>query len=189
MSRFDLLIHWEIDAIERLLDEVPPFLSEHAKHARLVGRTGFLPNGRLSEEEVYLTARVLIYEAIIYHLNAVVDWVLLALATRILPPEWGLTPQAQSMSRVQLIKAIESRYDVALKQLPRWNQIEELRKAANALKHRGGSHLPEPSSLGIPVFHQVDIRPESLKMLLAGTREWLLHLWDSTEGGGNLDSA
>jgi hypothetical protein len=118
MTRLDLMIHWEIDPIERLLDEVPTFLAQRAEEARRAGNSGLLPDGRLSDEEVYLAASSLTCDAIIYHLNALVDWFLLALATRILPPVWGLTPQAQSRSRGQLIKAIESHYHVNAKQLP-----------------------------------------------------------------------
>jgi len=92
MTRLDLMIHWEIDSIERLLDEVPAFLAQRAEEARRAGKFGLLPDGRWNDDEVYLGASSLTRDAIIYHLNALVDWFLLALATRILSPEWGLTP-------------------------------------------------------------------------------------------------
>ena len=188
MTRLDLMIHWEIDPIERLLDEVPTFLAQRAEEARRAGNSGLLPDGRLSDEEVYLAASSLTRDAIIYHLNALVDWFLLALATRILPPVWGLTPQAQSRSRGQLIKAIESHYHVNVKQLPSWDQVELLREEANAIKHRGGSHLPESSHIGVPVFHRADTTPESLRARLVGTRAWLIALWTVTEASTNLST-
>jgi hypothetical protein len=117
-----------------------------------------------------------------------VDWFLLALATRILPPEWGVTPQAQSRSRGQLIKAIESHYPVDVKQLSGWDDVDQLREETNALKHRGGSHLPEPSPIGVPVSRHADTTPESLRARLGGTREWLMALWRATEASTNLNT-
>ena len=73
MTRLDLMIHWEIDPIERLLDEVSTFLAQRAEEARRAGNSGLLPDGRLSDEEVYLAASSLTRDAIIYHLNALVD--------------------------------------------------------------------------------------------------------------------
>jgi hypothetical protein len=188
MTRLDLMIHWAIDPIERLLDEVPAFLAQRAEEARRAGNSGLLPDGRLSDEEVYLAASSLTREAIIYHLNALVDWFLLALATRILPPEWGVTPQAQSRSRGQLIKAIESHYPVDVKQLSGWDDVDQLREETNALKHRGGSHLPEPSPIGVPMSRHADTTPESLRARLGGTREWLIALWRATEASTNLNT-
>jgi hypothetical protein len=115
-QRLDLMIHWEIDAIERILDEVPEFLNRRAEKARRLGHCGF-PDGRLSDEKTYLAACSLTRASIVYHLNAVVDWFLLTLATRILPSEWGLTPQSQSRSRGQPIKAIEGYYNLAVRAL------------------------------------------------------------------------
>ena len=54
MTRLDLMIHWAIDPIERLLDEVPAFLAQRAEEARRAGNSGLLPDGRLSDEEVWL---------------------------------------------------------------------------------------------------------------------------------------
>src|SRR5215510_10596243 len=126
MTRLDLMIDWAIDPIERLLDEVPAFLAQRAEEARRAGNSGLLPDGRLSDEEVYLAASSLTRDAIIYHLNALVDWFLLALATRILPPVWGLTPQAESRLRGQRIKAVESHYHVDVKQLLSCDKVELL---------------------------------------------------------------
>jgi len=182
------MIHWEIDPIERLLDEVPGFLTRRAEEARCAGNFGLLPDGRLSDEEIYFAASSLTYDAIIYHLNAIADWVLLALATRILPPEWGLTPRSQSRSRGQLIKAIESHYHIDVKQLPNWDQIDQLREEANALKHRGGSHFLESSHIGVPMFHRADTTPESLRTRMVVTREWLISLWRATEAPPNLST-
>ncbi len=175
------MIHWEIDPIERLLDEVPAFLDRRAEEARREGKSGLLPDGRWNDEEVYLGASSLTRDAIVYHLNAIVDWFLLALATRILLPEWGLTPHAQSRSRGQLIKAIESHYHVDIKQLPGWDQVSQLREEANALKHRGGLHLPESSLIGVPLLRRADTTPEALRARLVVTREWLISLWRATE--------
>ncbi len=181
MTRVDLMVEWEIAAIQRLLDEVQDFLAARAEGARVAGRSGFLPDGRMSEEETLLAAASLTREAIIYHLNAVVDWFLLALATRILPHEWGLTAESQSRPRGKLIFAIEGHYDVRVKDLPGWNQVNCLRGEANALKHRGGRNLPEATPIGTPLFRHVDTTPEVLRERLAGTREWLLSLWHATE--------
>ena len=150
MTRLDLMIHWEIDPIERLLDEVPAFLAQRAEEARRAGNSGLLPDGRLSDEEVYLAASSLTRDAIIYHLNALVDWFLLALATRILPPVWGLTPQAQSRSRGQLIKAVESHYHVDVKQLPSWDQVEQLREEAECDKASWWESSPRVESHRCP---------------------------------------
>lgn len=156
MIRLDLMVHWEIEPIERLLEEVPAFLAQRAEAARRAGNFGFLPDGRLSDEEVYLAASSLTRAAIIYHLNAFVDWFLLALATRILPTEWGVTPPALSRSRGQLIKAIESHYEIDVKKISGWDDVDQLREEANALKHRGGSHLPEPSQMRVSIFRRAD---------------------------------
>lgn len=100
----------------------------------------------------------------------------------------SLTPQAQSRSRGQLIKAIESHYHVDIQQLPGWDQVIQLREEANALKHRGGSHLPEPSSIGVPLFRRADTTLEALRARLVGTREWLISLWRATEASTNLST-
>jgi hypothetical protein len=180
-QRLDLMIHWEIDAIERILDEVPKFLTRRAEKARRLGHSGF-PDGKLSDEEAYLAACSLTRASIVYHLNAVIDWFLITLATRILPPEWGLTPQSQSRSRGQLIRAIEGYYKLTAKNLPGWSEVDELREEANALKHRGGDHLPEPSVLGVPLFRGVDTSPETLRARMLATRTWLIAVWECTEG-------
>jgi len=186
MTRVDLMIEWEIAAIQRLLDEAPDFLVARAREARVSGRSGFLPDGRMNDEEALLAAASLAREAIIYHLNAVVDWFLLALATRILPHEWGLTPEAQARSRGKLVSAIENHYHLTVKDLPGWGEVDHLREEANALKHRGGSHLPELTSIGVPLFRHVDATQEVLRKRVAGTREWLLNLWQATEVAGSV---
>ena len=185
MTRLDLMIHWEIAPIERLLNEVPEYLSQRAEEARRTGKAGFLPDGKLGDEEVYLAALSLTKEAIIYHLNALVDWVLLALATRILPQKWGLTRKAQSRSRGQLIKAIETQYHINLKLLSGWEHVDLLREEANALKHRGGASIIESSEIDVPVLHRVDTTIESLRARLGGIREWLMMLWKATEAAPN----
>ena len=188
MTRLDLIIHWEIDPIERLLEEIPPFLAQCAEEARRAGNSGLLPDGRLGDAEIYLAAASLTRGAIIYHLNALVDWCLLALASRLLPPGWALTPRAQSRSRGQLIKTVESHYHIDVKQLPGWDEIDQLREEANALKHRGGSHLPEPSQMRVSIFRRADTTSESLRARLSGTREWLIALWRATEASKNLNT-
>ena len=188
MTRLDLIIHWEIDPIERLLEEIPPFLAQCAEEARRAGNSGLLPDGRLGDEEIYLAVASLTRGAIIYHLNALVDWCLLALASRLLPPGWALTPRAQSRSRGQLIKTVESHYHIDVKQLPGWDEIDQLREEANALKHRGGCHLPESSHIGVPMLRHADTSPESLRARLGGTREWLISLWKATEASTCLSA-
>lgn len=174
------MIRWEIDPIERILKEVPAFLSKRAHDARSAAGSGSPSSKRLSDEDSYLAAHRLTHESVVYHLNAVIDWVLLALATRVLPPEQRMTPEALSRSRAQLIRAIERQYQIDVKQLRGWDQIERLREDANALKHRGGINLLESSPMGIPRSARVTL--ESLGDRLAGARDWLLHLWNSTEG-------
>jgi hypothetical protein len=160
---------------------VPEFLNRRAEKARRLGHPGF-PDGRLSDEETYLAACSLTRASIVYHLNAAVDWFLLTLATRILPSEWGLTPQSQSRSRGQLIKAIEGYYNLAVKSLAGWPEGDQLREETNALKHRGGDHLPEPSVIGVPMWRGVDTSPEALRARMLATRTWLIALWECTEG-------
>lgn len=184
MTQVDIFVNWELDAIDRLRDDVPSCLLERVEEARRAGRSGFLPNGKMSDEETYLAAASLSLESVIHQLNAVVDWMLLALASRILPPKWATTRKAHTRSRSSLSKAIEDHYN----DLPGWNEIQLLGEDANALNHRGGSHLPEPTPLGIPMFRHADTTIETLRVRCAGTWAWLQAIWRATEVASRDDA-
>lgn len=186
-TRLDRFIGWEIQPIERFLEEVPSFFEKRAVELARTEVDWLTPDGRLSESQVCVGARSLALAAAAYHLNALVDWVLLALTTRTLPPEVGLTADALSRSRAQLIKSIENEYKIDVRTLPGWDQVESLREDTNALKHRGGSSLPGPTSLGIPLFRQVTLNREILRQRIPRVREWLLALWHATEGSKSSD--
>ena len=180
--RFDIFLAWELDPIERFLDEAPAFFEKRADESGAPAAEWMSAEGTLTDAQIYLAARSLSLAAVIYHLNAVVDYALLALATRLLSPERKLTAQALSRSRTQLTRSIEQEYRVHVRFMPGWHQVEQLREDANALKHRGGSTLPEETPMGIPLFRQVEVTPEVLHERLAGAREWLVALWQATEG-------
>jgi len=184
VARLDLFIAWEIQSIQRFLDEVPEFLARRAAAEEKGETTSITKAGLLSDAETWLAARTLAHEAVVYCLNALVDWVLLALAARILPDRWASTAKALCRSRQQLIKAVEEHYGIDVRALPSWSQVDSLRENANAFKHRGGSSLPTPTEFGIPFYRRPDLSQESLCAQVAAVNEWLLALWQHTEGFG-----
>lgn len=161
---------------------MPFYFEQRATAVETMAESDFSPDGRLGKHQVFVAARALSLSAVIVHLNALVDDVLLTLASRVLPPEWAMTSSAMSRSRKQLLDAIEHRYGVDVTRLPGWSRIEAVREDANSLKHRGGMSLPEATPLGIPVTRGVELDVEVLGWTIEEVRSWLLALWDATEG-------
>jgi hypothetical protein len=181
--RFNIFLKWELDSLGCLLDEVPPFLKRRAEEAKDTSEHPFTIDGSLSDAERYISAYTLVLEAVAQHLNTVVDWSLLVMASGILPTESRLTPKALSRSRNELIKAIEEAYKIQVKALPGWSQVERVRYDANALKHCGGISLLAPTSDGIPQLEGVYLEPNELRRQIAEVGEWLTSLWFATGGG------
>jgi hypothetical protein len=188
-GRVDIFIEWGLQLIQCFLDEAPPYFLQLSEGADDGKEPDFLPDGRLGRRQVYLGARSLASEVVVHQLNALVDQVLLILASWILPPEWAHTADAMSRSRKQLLRALEERYGVNVADLPGWSQVERLREDANSLKHRGGESLPETGPGGLISTQRADIGAETLQKGVEEVRRWLLALWNTTEGAKSTASS
>lgn len=189
-SRIDIWIEWGIQPIRCFLEEVPFHFEQLAASADVVMEPDFLPDGRLGKRDIFNSARALSLVAVVERLNALVDEVLLVLASSILHPHWSLTSRAMSRSRKQLLDAIAHEYGVDVANLPGWSQVEAIREDANSLKHRGGIRMPEdgPGSIGIPIIQRVQLDVDALQGAIEDVRMWLLALWSATEGAKPNDS-
>jgi hypothetical protein len=186
--RIDIWIAWGVQPIRCFLDEVPFHFEQLAAALPKTTEPGFLPDGQLGQREVYAAARSLSLAAVVERLNALVDEVLLMLASRILPSEWALTSRSMSRTRKQLLEAIAGEYDVDVARLPGWSKVEAIREDANSLKHRGGMSLPEPGPLGLPVLRSAELDVEALRQTIDDASSWLFALWKATEGAKRDDA-
>jgi len=175
--RIDIWIKWELDTIRYFMDVLLPQLDDCTKQALTEGDTGFGNDGSLSKQNLALGARQIVLKAVLYELNALTEYLLLAFANRALPPGESLTPEAMRRSRSVLVRTIEQFYEIQLSGLPGYQMIDELRETVNALKHRGGLGLPEPGPMGIPVLTNPEISQEKVELYLRATRDFLLSLW------------
>lgn len=180
-GRIDIWIEWAIQPIRCFLEEVPSYFEQRAISERATGEADFLPDGRLGKAQVYAAARSLSLAAVIAQLNALVDEVLLMLASRVVPPEWAMTPRALSRTRRQLLDAIEQRFRVDMASLPGWHRVEAVREDGNSLKHRGGLSFPESGPAGIPIIRSVNLEADTLRQAVEEVRTWLVALWNATE--------
>lgn len=187
-SRIDILIKWGVQPIRCFLEEVPFHFEQRAAAVANAAEPDYLPDGQLGQREVYAAARSLSLASVVERLNALVDEVLLTLASRLLPSEWALTNRAMSRTRKQLLDAIAHESGTDLASLPGWSQVEAIREATNSLKHRGGMSLPEPGPHGVPVFRNAQLEVEALRQSIDDVSAWLLALWHATEGAKHDDA-
>jgi hypothetical protein len=76
-----------------------------------------------------------VFRAVYWELNALVEIEFMNLAQSILEARGGTQTK---LSRGNAQSIIEQEYKIRLRDLPRFEEVDEIRKIANAYKHRGG---------------------------------------------------
>lgn len=171
--RLEIFVEWELQASRRFLRE-----AIHHFDTRLseVQNDSSASEGLLTEREELQGARRLVLESVVYQLNAIIDFFLLACAPG--SPFVGEVPTAAELtkrltrSRTDLIKEVERRHSLKVSDLAGWHEIEWLRESANALKHRGGSLGFVETPIGIPMNSGVQLDVERLASCIDGVRSW-----------------
>lgn len=175
--KLNILIKWELQTIEYALSNFLSYAEKAAKKASVQGDNGFNPDGLMTEAELAKGARILVLNSVLYEMNALMEWVLFVLGNWDLPPEKRSTPSAFKRSRSQLIREVEGYFEIALKNLPGYADVERLKDEVNALKHRGGMIPHGDRSNPYPMSMSVQMSREKAMQYLQSTELFLNALW------------
>ncbi len=176
--RFDIWVRWELDTIRQFMKVLLPYIENLAKDAATESNTGLHSDGSLSKHEIFLGTRRIVLNAVLYELNSLIEYSLLALVSRTLSPTKRFTSGAMGEFRSVLVNAVEREYGIQLLTLPGYQLVDELREAVNSLKHRGGLDLAEPDSMGIPVLTHAEVSQQKAESYLEAVQDFLLSLWE-----------
>ncbi len=158
-------VEQEVTALKLYLKEVPVFLRERTATAAGAGDT--------MARDAYRMTQTVALEGGIHLLNAMVDGALLVLANRI---RTSITAEDMSRNRTTLEREIETRLELKLKTLPGWDQVDKIRRHANAVKHRLGLTFAQGTEAPLAVTDDVNVTPAELLERLMGARVWLLDI-------------
>ena len=156
----------DVTALKLFLDEVPAFLRDRTAAVAQAGDTV----GR----DAYRMTQTVALEAGIHLLNSMVDGALLILANR----TRGTDIKARDMGRFRdtLEGEIEERLRLKLSTLTGWDQVDKIRRHANALKNRLGLTFARGTAAPLTITEDVNVTPAQLVELLVGARAWLLDI-------------
>lgn len=185
--KYNVWIKWELSTIRYLFETVLPHLHDLATVAQSEDSSHFNEDGTFTKFSLALGAREMTLDAVMYELNALVEYMLLAFAGSALPSEERLTPEALRKSRKSLAATVGQYYEVDLSKLPGYSLVEELREEVNALKHRGGLLMPQPTPMGIPIIQRVEKNQHKVESYLTATEQFLLGLCERVQSQSAVD--
>ena len=164
--RFADSLEQDIAAIKLFIDEVPAFLRDRTAAAAGVGA--------IRTRDAYRMTQTIALESCVHLLNSMVDGALLILANR----TRGAHINAGDMgrSRGTLEKEIEARLGLELNTLTGWDQVDKIRRDANALKHRVGLTFEPGADAPLTITDDVNVNQAELLECLTGARAWLLEI-------------
>ena len=179
--RLEVMIGWELDTIEYALRKFIADADAATAAARIKGKVGFKADGALDEEDLAIGARSLVINSAMYELNAVTEWILLAMANWAASEETRKSGSAMRRPRAQLVQSVERYFELSLQSLPGYAEVETLREEVNALKHRGGALLAGARTNPFPFSMNVQKSPEMALAYASATRRFLLALWSKVQ--------
>lgn len=164
--RFADSVEQEVTDLKLYLEEVPVFLGERTATAARADDA--------MARDAYRRTQTVALEGGIHLLNAMVDGALLILAIR--TGGTSITAEDMSRNRKTLEREIETRLGLKLNTLPGWDQVDKIRREANAVKHRLGLTFAQGTEAPLAVTDDVNVTPAELLERLMGARVWLLDI-------------
>ena len=197
MSRY-VILDIELNAIKAFLDRVITSVDEEISHVFQMREDGEFTDFDELDNALFipLESEAIAIRATLYELNALVEWELQHLAIEPYkyasryagkPKFIGDAPPnrlklVSDLSRGEIRQLIENHYKVDFDELPGSSEVDRVRRAVNAFKHRKGfkdfrrdcwSHFPERFELN---------RDEAYRAIEA-TRKFLGALWKHISSG------
>lgn len=181
MKKLKIFLVWEFQILEEFLLQTSTFLSDtNANNEDYV-----TSNGKLTQSEVNLGVSNLVREATLNKLNSIIDFALLTISnhTKSQDVESELSDIIAHMksSRTNLLNNIKKNTGVKYELIPGWNTVETAREDSNAIKHRGGIHVPKKTIFNVPIYENVNLDKERILEIIQNVKIWMISLLDKIE--------
>jgi hypothetical protein len=191
MSKY-VVLGIRLGALKTFLDRVTTSVDEELSHLFQVQEDGDFADLSELDDALFIPmeSEAIAIRATLYELNALIEWELQALAVEPythalkyaeVPKFMGDAPLkkirfASDLPRGEMRQLIESYYTVDFDELPGSSEVDQIRRAVNAFKHRGGfKDLRRDSWSCFPEGFKLD-RDEAYRAIDA-TSKFLRTLW------------
>lgn len=183
MKKYKVFFEWEFQTLVFFLENASNYFLNSYNNTQT--DIFVSSDGKMSDYELSIASLMLTFESTINKLNIIVDFALLCFVNNISNFHEDtfdiLEIQKQlKASRSTLLNTLK--HDgIYYDKLPGWNHVINVRDDSNAIKHRGGIHVPVESLYNIPISKNVDLRKEKITDYINGIKTWLFNLIDEIE--------